>query len=223
MSVARFVLIGMPFNLCRFLFFNVKYKVNLCCSRYMYFGCKSTLVYMFTAVPGNIVHIDHVSNNPNTFKGIISPSCCLKLFVFRLLILKYQEATALYSFPQSSILNKTGQLSVMIIMGAWEIHTSAWKPRTEHRCHKLREKSGSNQYQWRFYIVNFGRDTPPPPGVQILSISCNFWETLAKLYVGAPTPRVGAPTSRKSWIRHWIRLFILRAANNWNTPNPRIC
>ena len=72
MSVARFVLIEISFNLCRFLFFNVKYKLNLCCSRYMNFGCKSTLVYMFTAVPGNIVHIDHVSNNPNTFKGIIS-------------------------------------------------------------------------------------------------------------------------------------------------------
>ena len=24
------------------------------------------------------------------------------------------------------------------------------------------------------------------PGVQILSISCSFWENLAKLYVGAP-------------------------------------
>ena len=27
-----------------------------------------------------------------------------------------------------------------------------------------------------------------PPGAQILSISCSFWENLAKLYVGAPTP-----------------------------------
>ena len=26
----------------------------------------------------------------------------------------------------------------------------------------------------------------PPPGVQILSISCSFWENLAKSYVGAP-------------------------------------
>ena len=25
-----------------------------------------------------------------------------------------------------------------------------------------------------------------PPGIQILSISCSFWEILAKLYVGAP-------------------------------------
>ena len=25
----------------------------------------------------------------------------------------------------------------------------------------------------------------PPPGVQILSISCSFWENWAKLYVGA--------------------------------------
>ena len=27
---------------------------------------------------------------------------------------------------------------------------------------------------------------PPPPGVQILSISCSFWEISAKSYVGAP-------------------------------------
>ena len=29
-------------------------------------------------------------------------------------------------------------------------------------------------------------DARPPLGVQILSISCGFWEILAKLYVGAP-------------------------------------
>ena len=34
-----------------------------------------------------------------------------------------------------------------------------------------------------------------PPGVQILSIPCSFWEDLAKSYVGVPT-------SGKSWIRH---------------------
>ena len=28
-------------------------------------------------------------------------------------------------------------------------------------------------------------DAPPPPRVQILSISCSFWEILAKSYVGA--------------------------------------
>ena len=44
-----------------------------------------------------------------------------------------------------------------------------------------------------------------PPGVQILSISCTFWENLAKWYVGPPSPRrVGAPTSGKSWIRHCL-------------------
>ena len=37
----------------------------------------------------------------------------------------------------------------------------------------------------------------PPPGVQILSISCSFWENLAKLYVGAPRG-VGAPSLGKS-------------------------
>ena len=31
-------------------------------------------------------------------------------------------------------------------------------------------------------------DAPPPRGAQILSISCSFWEFLAKSYVGAPPP-----------------------------------
>ena len=43
--------------------------------------------------------------------------------------------------------------------------------------------------------------TRAPLGVQILSISCSFWENLAKLYFGAPRG-VGAPFSGKSWIRH---------------------
>ena len=41
--------------------------------------------------------------------------------------------------------------------------------------------------QWRIYIVKFWTRAPPP-GVQILSISCSFWEILAKSYVGAPPP-----------------------------------
>ena len=40
--------------------------------------------------------------------------------------------------------------------------------------------------QWRIYIVKFWT-RPPSPGVQILSISCSFWEILAKSYVGAPS------------------------------------
>ena len=51
------------------------------------------------------------------------------------------------------------------------------------------------------------RGTPPPGGAQILSISCSFWENMAKSYVGAPPRGVGAPSSGKSWIRHcneWI-------------------
>ena len=31
------------------------------------------------------------------------------------------------------------------------------------------------------------------PGVQILSISCSFWDYLAKSYWRPPPPRVGAP------------------------------
>ena len=48
---------------------------------------------------------------------------------------------------------------------------------------------------------------PPPPGVQILSISCSFWENSTNSYVGAPLG-VGAPSSGKSWIRRWSRLFV---------------
>ena len=41
------------------------------------------------------------------------------------------------------------------------------------------------------------------PSVQILLISCSFWEDLAKSYACVSSPkRVGAPTSGKSWIRH---------------------
>ena len=37
-------------------------------------------------------------------------------------------------------------------------------------------------------------DAPPPPlGVQILSISCSFWENLAKLYVGSPPGELAPP------------------------------
>ena len=48
-----------------------------------------------------------------------------------------------------------------------------------------------------------GRTPPPPLGVQILSISCSFWENSAKLCVHAP-PLGGftPPPLGKSWIRH---------------------
>ena len=45
---------------------------------------------------------------------------------------------------------------------------------------------------WRIYIVKFWMC---PPGAQILSISCNFWENMAKSYVGVP-PRELAPPPR---------------------------
>ena len=37
------------------------------------------------------------------------------------------------------------------------------------------------------------RDARPPWGVQILSISCSFWENVAKLYVGAPPGQLAPP------------------------------
>ena len=43
------------------------------------------------------------------------------------------------------------------------------------------------------------RDAHPSLGVQILSISCSFWENLTKTYVGAPVglalPPAGNPGS----------------------------
>ena len=61
-------------------------------------------------------------------------------------------------------------------------------------------------FQWR--IKGGRRGRPPPPGVQILSISCSFWENSTNSYVGAPPPwGVGAPSSGKSWIRHWFCRF----------------
>ena len=43
------------------------------------------------------------------------------------------------------------------------------------------------------------RDAPPPPGVQILSISCSFGGKNGQIIASF---RVGAPSSGKSWIRH---------------------
>ena len=36
-------------------------------------------------------------------------------------------------------------------------------------------------------------DARPPLGVQILSISCSFWENLTNLYVGAPPGELAPP------------------------------
>ena len=43
-----------------------------------------------------------------------------------------------------------------------------------------------------------------PPGSQILSISCSFWENLAKSYVGAHPGELVPPPRGKSWIRHCL-------------------
>ena len=50
-----------------------------------------------------------------------------------------------------------------------------------------------------------GKRDPPLPGVhQILSISCSFLGKFDKIVCWRPPPRgVGAPSSGKSWIRHW--------------------
>ena len=63
-----------------------------------------------------------------------------------------------------------------------------------------------------------------PPG-QILSISCSFWENLAKSYIGAPLES-WRPTSGKSWIRHcWHSMqwfyFSLSLSKRWESPATR--
>ena len=58
------------------------------------------------------------------------------------------------------------------------------------------------------------RGTRAPMGVQILSISCSFWEILAKSYVGAPPPGSWHPSSGKSWIRHCEPLWELFSPRN---------
>ena len=72
---------------------------------------------------------------------------------------------------------------------------SAAKSYTPTRIHKT---------QWRIYIVKFW--TPP---VLILSISCSFWEYLAKSYVGDPR--------RVSWIRNWSCFVHIHFNNAWHS------
>ena len=46
-----------------------------------------------------------------------------------------------------------------------------------------------------------------PLGVQILSFSCSFWQKNCKIIA---LLGVGAPSSGKSWIRHWSYIFKIR-------------
>ena len=64
----------------------------------------------------------------------------------------------------------------------------------------------SNQISYRGGSKGAVRDAPV---VQILSISCSFWENLSKSYVRAPTPQgLAPPTSGKSWIRHYVERLV---------------
>ena len=67
-------------------------------------------------------------------------------------------------------------------------------------CWEIRSTSRQYASYWNAILL-VKKINVPSPGVQILSLSCSFWEILAKSYVGAPW-RVGAPTSEKSWICH---------------------
>ena len=55
-------------------------------------------------------------------------------------------------------------------------------------------------------------------GVQILLVSCSFWEHLGQLCIGDPPREVGAPTSVKSCIRHCKSVVKLVYKGRWLTP-----
>ena len=64
--------------------------------------------------------------------------------------------------------------------------------------------------QWWIYIVKFW--TRAPLGVQILSISCSFWENLAKSYVGAPPGELAPPprgNPGSATANYWIKWLVL--------------
>ena len=64
--------------------------------------------------------------------------------------------------------------------------------------------------QWQIYIVKFWT-RPPPPGSKFFQFHAVFgkiWQN-RKL---APPRRVGAPSSGKSWIRHWFRNIFLNCS-----------
>ena len=85
----------------------------------------------------------------------------------------------------------------------WKLHENGrnW---TQWEVHAPSAPFGSTnafKWQWRIYIVKFRR---PPRGPN----SFNFMQFLGKFgkIVCCPLPRVGASTSGKSWIRHWVGL-----------------
>ena len=64
------------------------------------------------------------------------------------------------------------------------------------------------------YIVKFWMCPPPPSKfVQFHAVFGKIWQTRM---LAPSTPRVGTPTSGKSWICHWITFnFILLSSQSW--------
>ena len=60
-----------------------------------------------------------------------------------------------------------------------------------------------DQRQWR--SKRGARDAPPP--VQILSISCSFWENLSKIRMLAP-PGELAPPHQEHPLVDWLKIFL---------------
>ena len=58
--------------------------------------------------------------------------------------------------------------------------------------------------QWWIYIVKFW--TRPPPGPNSFNFM-QFWGKFGKIVCWCPPWRVGAPSSGKSWIRHWHMMY----------------
>ena len=116
-------------------------------------------------------------------------SCCCHMT----LIIRQYVTTTRDNFLHR--LTKCIVVTTVTILESFQLSASTHLRRSFFKC-PLR----NGESQWRIYIVKFW--TRAPPGVQILSILCSFWENLAISYVGAHPWRVGAPSSGKSWIRH---------------------
>ena len=70
-------------------------------------------------------------------------------------------------------------------------------PRRASSCKTKVWRNSSTHRTWPVADLRGARDPhASPPGVQILSISCSFWEISAKLYIGAPPPGELAPPPR---------------------------
>ena len=85
----------------------------------------------------------------------------------------------------------------------WAIHKTAKRSRLIAAMVTGNQSSFYNSLQWRIYIVKFWtRDSPGSKVFQFHAVFGKIWQNRML----APPRRVGAPSSGKSWIRHWLTL-----------------